>query len=89
MDKKSHFLYHFLSIPIAFFSISIPSPIPGIESGTELNSHSISELTPTLLVTGDTLNSITRQDKKNGYVHFLLLTNKLQHWMIILMYINI
>ena len=45
---------HFLSIPIQFqflfFSIPIPSPIPGIESGIELNSHSIPELTPTLVV---------------------------------------
>ena len=56
MDKKSQFLYQFRaffvnsnSIPIPFFSIPIPSPIPGIESGIELNSHSIPELTPTLL----------------------------------------
>ena len=55
MDKKSQFLYQFRaffvnsnSIPIPFFSIPIPSPIPGIESGIELNSHSIPELTPTL-----------------------------------------
>ena len=55
MDKKSQFLYQFRaffvnsnSIPIPFFSIPIPSPIPGIESGIELNSHSILELTPTL-----------------------------------------
>ena len=57
MDKKSQFLYQFRaffvnsnSIPIPFFSIPIPSPIPGIESGIELNSHSIPELTPTLVV---------------------------------------
>ena len=57
MDKKSQFLYQFRaffvnsnSIPIPFFSI--PSPIPGIESGIELNSHSIPELTPTLPVAG-------------------------------------
>ena len=57
MDKKSQFLYQFRaffvnsnSIPIPFFSIPIPSPIPGIESGIELNSHSIPELTPTLLL---------------------------------------
>ena len=56
MDKKSQFLYQFQaffvnsnSIPNPFFSIPIPSPIPGIESGIELNSHSIPELTPTLL----------------------------------------
>ena len=55
MDRKSQFLYQFRaffvnsnSIPIHFFSIPIPSPIPGIESGIELNSHSIPELTPTL-----------------------------------------
>ena len=55
MDKKSQFLYQFRaffvnsnSIPIPFFSIPIPSPIPGIESGIELNSHSIPELNPTL-----------------------------------------
>ena len=55
MDKKSQFLYQFRaffvnsnSIPIPFFSIPIPSPIPGIESGIELNSHSILELTPAL-----------------------------------------
>ena len=47
MDKKSQFLYQFRpyfvnssSIPIPFFSIPIPSPIPGIESGIEFNSHS-------------------------------------------------
>ena len=58
MDKKSQFLYQFRaffvnsnSIPIPFFSIPIPSPIPGIESGIELNSQSIPELTPTLLTT--------------------------------------
>ena len=58
MDNKSQFLYQFReffvnsnSIPIPFFSIPIPSPIPGIESGIELNSHSIPELTPTLYVT--------------------------------------
>ena len=57
MDKKSQFLYQFRaffvnsnSIPIPFFSIPIPSPIPGIESGIELNSHSIPELTPTLIM---------------------------------------
>ena len=57
MDKKSQFLYQFRayfvnsnSIPIPFFSIPIPSPIPGIESGIEFNSHSIPELTPTLIV---------------------------------------
>ena len=57
MDKKSQFLYQIRaffvnsnSIPIPFFSIPIPSPIPGIESGIELNSHSIPELTPTLFV---------------------------------------
>ena len=57
MDKKSQFLYQFRafsvnsnSIPIPFLSIPIPSPIPGIESGIELNSHSIPELTPTLVV---------------------------------------
>ena len=56
MDKKSQFLYQFRaffvnsnSIPIPFFPIPIPSPIPGIESGIELNSHSIPELTPTLV----------------------------------------
>ena len=56
MDKKSQFLYQFRaffvnsnSIPIPFFSIPTPSPIPGIESGIELNSHSIPELTPTLV----------------------------------------
>ena len=56
MDKKSQFLYQFRayfvnsnSIPIPFFSIPIPSPIPGIESGIEFNSHSIPELTPTLV----------------------------------------
>ena len=45
MVKKSQFLYQFRayfvnsnSIPIPFFSI--PSPIPGIESGIEFNSHS-------------------------------------------------
>ena len=55
MDKKSQFLYQFRaffvnsnSIPIPFLSIPISSPIPGIESGIELNSHSIPELTPTL-----------------------------------------
>ena len=55
MDKKSQFLYQFRayffnsnSIPIPFFSIPIPSPIPGIESGIEFNSHSIPELTPAL-----------------------------------------
>ena len=55
MDKKSQFLYQFRayfvnsnSIPTPFFSIPIPSPIPGIESGIEFNSHSIPELTPTL-----------------------------------------
>ena len=36
------------SIPIPFFSIPIPSPIPGIESGIEFNSYSIPELTLTL-----------------------------------------
>ena len=52
MEKKSQFLYQFQaflvnsnSIPIPFYSIPIPSPIPGIESGVELNSHSIAELT--------------------------------------------
>ena len=35
-------------IECALVSIPIPSPIPGIESGIELNSHSIPELTPTL-----------------------------------------
>ena len=57
MDKKSQFLYQFRaffvnsnSILIPFLSIPIPSPIPGIESGIELNSHSITELTPTLSV---------------------------------------
>ena len=56
MDKKSQFLYQFRayfvnsnSIPIPFFSIPILSPIPGIESGIEFNSHSIPELTPTLV----------------------------------------
>ena len=60
MDKKSQFLYQFRayfvnsnSIPIPFFSIPIPSPIPGIESGIEFNSHSIPELTPTLVRTGN------------------------------------
>ena len=38
MDKKK---------PIPF--ISIPSPIPGIGSGIELNSYSIPELIPTLV----------------------------------------
>ena len=58
MDKKvnsfinsGHFFVNSNSIPIPFFSIPIPSPIPGIESGIELNSHSIPELTPTLPVT--------------------------------------
>ena len=57
MDKKSQFLYQFRaffvnsnSIPIPFLAIPIPSPIPGIESGIELNSHSIPELTPTLII---------------------------------------
>ena len=57
MDKKSQLLYQFRaffvnsnSIPIPFLSIPIPSPIPGIESGIEINSHSIPELTPTLIV---------------------------------------
>ena len=66
MDKKSQFLYQFReffvnsnSIPIPFFSIPIPSPIPGIESGIELNSHSIPELTPTLLLACLTLRQLT------------------------------
>ena len=42
MDKKSQFLYQLRaffvnsnSFPIPFFSIPIPSPIPGIKSGIE------------------------------------------------------
>ena len=46
MNKKIN-SGHFFSIPILF--VSIPSPIPGIELGIELNSHSIPELTPTLM----------------------------------------
>ena len=52
MDKKSKFLYPFRaffvnsnSIHIPFYSLPTPSLIPEIESGIELNSHSISELT--------------------------------------------
>ena len=58
MDKKvnsfinsGHFYVNSNSIPIPFLSIPLPSPIPGIKSGIELNSHLIPELTPTLSAT--------------------------------------
>ena len=87
MDKKSQFLYQFRayfvnsnSIPIPFFSIPIPSPIPGIESGIEFNSHSIPELTPTLQST-PAKSVINNPDDTSSWLNvYLMLAQPWSRW---------